>query len=250
MILTLTTDFSDSGGFVAQLKAELIKLFGEGINIIDITHNITPFNTIEAAYITATALDKFPEDSMHIVVVDPGVGTQRNIVAVKYKGQIIVSPENEALSLIEPDEIRVIEKEEVNPKSSKTFEARDIMVRAAYLIHKNGFENIGKKKETLCCSLKPEIKKRKVVGKIVYIDNFGNCISNIKEEHLKGGFDKIILKNLIFRHLEDTYHSPTSSYKALINSSGYLEFAYFKKSFADEFGIGYLDEIEVYLTEE
>ncbi len=249
MIITLTTDFSDSGGFVAQLKAELINLFGEDVNIIDITHNITPFNAIEAAYITATTLDKFPEGSIHIVVVDPGVGTQREIIAVKYKGQIIVSPENEALSLIEPDEIRIINKEEVNPESSKTFEARDIMIKAAYLIYKNGFENIGKKKETLCCSLKPEIKKRKVVGKIVYIDNFGNCISNIREEHIKNGFEKIILKNLIFRHLEDTYHSPTSSYKALINSAGYLEFAYFKKNFANEFGIDYLDEIEVYLAE-
>ncbi len=247
MIVTLTTDFSDSGGFVAQLKAELIKLFGEEIKIIDITHNIKPFNSLEAAYIVRTVVPEFPQNTIHIVVVDPGVGSDRDIVAVKYKNQYIVSPDNEALSLIEPEAIRKLNRTEINPNSSKTFEARDIMVRAAWLLHKNGFENIGEPKDSLSESLKIEEKNKKIIGKIVYIDNFGNCISNITQDYLKDGFTRIKLKNLEFRHLEETYHSPTSSYKALINSAGFLEFAYFKKSFSDEFGIDYLDDVEVYL---
>ncbi len=247
MIITLTTDFSDSGGFVAQLKAELLKLFGEDVKIIDITHNITPFHSIEAAYIIKTTLPAFPKGSIHIVVVDPGVGTPRSIVAVKCKGQYIISPDNEALALVEPEAIREVDKAEINPESSKTFEARDIMIRAAYLLFKKGFENIGRPKDSLNHSLKPTIENKKITGHIVYIDNFGNCISNIRAEHLKDGFTRIRLKNLEFRHLEETYHSPTSLYKALINSAGYLEFAYFKKKFSEEFGVDYLDEVNVYL---
>ncbi len=246
MIITLTTDFSDSGGFVAQLKAEIIRLFGEDIKIIDVTHNIKPFHALEAAYIVKTTLPSFPKDSIHIVVVDPGVGTDRGIVVVRCKGQYIVSPDNEALSLVEPEAIRVLTRDEINPEGSKTFEARDIMIRAAYILYKDGFNNIGKPKESLNERITVEEKHKKVVGKIVYIDNFGNCISNITENYLKDGFSRIELKNLEFRHLEETYHSPTSLYKALINSSGYLEFAYFKKSFAQEFGIDYLDEVAVY----
>jgi len=247
MIITLTTDFSDSGGFVAQLKAELIKLFGEDLKIIDITHNIRPFNAVEASYIVRTTLPKFPRGSIHIVVVDPGVGTDRDIVAVKYNDQYIVSPDNEALAMIEPEEIRRLEREDINPESSKTFEARDIMIKAAYLLYKNGFDNIGEQKDSLTERLKPEEKNKKVVGKIVYIDNFGNCISNITEDYLDKGFTRIKLKNLVFRHLEETYHSPTSLYKAIINSAGFLEFAYFKRRFSEEFGINYLDDVEVYL---
>ncbi len=247
MIITLTTDFSDSGGFVAQLKAELMKLFGEDIKIIDITHNIRPFNAVEASYIVRTTLPEFPKGSIHIVVVDPGVGTDRDIIAVKYNDQYIVSPDNEALAMIEPEEIRKLEREDINPESSKTFEARDIMIKAAYLLYKNGFDNIGEQKDSLTERLKPEKKNKKVVGKIVYIDNFGNCISNITKDYLDKGFTRIKLKNLVFRHLEETYHSPTSLYKAIINSAGFLEFAYFKKRFSEEFGIDYLDDVEVYL---
>ena len=249
MILTLTTDFSDSGGFVAQLKAEIFKLFGENLKIVDITHNIKPFHSIEAAYIVATTIPRFPRNSIHIVVVDPGVGSDRDIVVVKWKDQIIVSPDNEALGLIEPELIRVISKDEINPQSSKTFEARDIMIKAAWLATNSDLETIGKKKESLSFSFKPQQKKNRIKGQIIYIDNFGNCISNITKDYLDGGFERITLKNLIFRHLEETYHSPTSSYKALINSAGYLEFAYFKKSFAAEFGVDYLDEVEVLLSQ-
>ncbi|AEA33232.1 SAM hydrolase/SAM-dependent halogenase family protein [Hippea maritima] len=249
MIITLTTDFGDSGGFVAQLKAEILKLFGESVKIVDITHSIKPFNAIEAAYITRTTIPAFPENSLHIVVIDPGVGTNRDIVAVEYKNRYIISPDNEALSLIEPSKIIRIDKSRVNPNSSSTFEARDIMVKAAYILHKDGINSLGEKKESLGYSLKPQKVKNKIKGKIIYIDNFGNCISNINKDLLKNGFERILLKNLIFRHLEKTYHSPTSSYKALINSAGFLEFAYFKKNFAQEFEVGYFDEVEVYLKQ-
>ncbi|WP_025270602.1 SAM hydrolase/SAM-dependent halogenase family protein [Hippea sp. KM1] len=247
MIITLTTDFSDKGGFVAQLKAEIIRLFGEDITIIDITHTITPFRALEAAYTTRTTIPSFEEGSIHIVVVDPGVGTDRDIVAIEYNNRYIISPDNEALSLIEPSKIIRIDKNRVNPNSSSTFEARDIMVKAAYMLKSNGIDSLGEEKSSLEHSLKPKISKNKVKGKIIYIDNFGNCISNINSDLISDGFEKIVLKNIIFRHLEKTYHSPTSSYKALINSSGFLEFAYFKKNFAEEFGVDYLDDVEVYL---
>lgn len=247
MLITLTTDFGDSGGFVAQLKAKILELFGNGIRIIDITHNISPFNSVKAAYIARTVVPKFEQNSVHIVVVDPGVGSDRNIVAVKFDGKYIISPDNEALSMIAPSLVVNIDKNSINPSSSKTFEAYDIMIPAAYMLYKNGIESLGKKDRLNAPKLFPVKRKQIIKGNIVYIDRFGNCISNIDKHILSSGFKKIALKEIVFSKLSSTYQDSSKLYKALINSSGFLEFSIYKKSFAKRFNVQYLDEVEISL---
>ncbi len=246
MLVSLTTDFSDSGGFVAQLKAQIIKLFGENTTIIDITHNISSFNAVEAAYIVRTAVPRFQPNSIHIVVVDPGVGSKRRIVAAKFSNLYIISPDNEALSLIEPNAVVCIDKNSINPHSSSTFEARDIMVPAAYKLYKNGIESLGSFCALQMPKLFPVKRKNLIKGKIVYVDKFGNCITNI-EKNLIADFKEIRIKNLIFSLLDDTYSNNNPAPKALINSYDFLEFALFRDSFAKKFNINYLDDVEVFL---
>ena len=248
MLITLTTDFSDSGGFVAQMKAKIIELFSENVNIIDITHNITSFNTIEAAYIVRTTIPRFPKNSIHIVVVDPQVGSKRDIVATKCNDQYIISPDNEVLSLIEQDLTVKINKQKINPTPSKTFEGYDIMAPSAYLLYKNGIESLGEivdKPKTP--KFFPIKNKNYVKGKIVYIDKFGNCISNIEKYILSKGFKSIKIKNLTFKTLSDTYFDTSFNPKVIINSSGFLEFALYKNSFSKKFDIRYLDDVEIVL---
>ncbi len=247
MLITLTTDFSDSGGFVAQLKAEIINLFGDNVTIIDITHSISPFNAVEAAYIIRTALAKFKKNSIHIVVVDPDVGSKRAIVAVKFQSSYIISPENEALSMIEPELTVKIDKTKINPSGTKTFEAYGIMVPAAYSLYKNGMDSLGDKYSLSTPKLFPVKRNRLIKGKIVYIDRFGNCITNIEDYLLKEGFKNIKIKNTKISTLHTTYSENPSGCTALINSSGFLEFSLYKNSFAQQFKINYLDDVEVFL---
>lgn len=247
MIITLTTDFSDSGGFTARLKALILKLFKNDVTIIDVTHNISPFNTVEAAYIVRTALLAFEKGSIHIVVVDPGVGSRRNIVAVKFQSSYIIAPDNESLSLIEPEVIVKIDKTKINPASFKTFEGYGIMVPAAYKLYKEGIESLGKPCRLSSPKLFPVKRKNIIRGKIVYIDRFGNCITNIEEHLFAKQFKLIKIKSFQFNKLHKTYSDKTSGALAIINSSGFLEFSFYKNSFCSKAGINYLDDVEVIL---
>ncbi len=247
MILTLTTDFSDSGGFVAQLKAEILKLFKNSVTIVDITHNISPFNAVEAAYIIRTTVPKFEKGSVHIVVVDPGVGSKREIVALQFKSSFVIAPDNEALSMIDPEIVIKVDKEKVNPNSPVTFEGYGIMVPVAHMLIKNGIESLGERYALSTPKLFPIKRKRLIKGKIVYIDRFGNCISNMEGYLFKNNFESIRIKSLEFQSLARTYSDIKNKPVALINSSGFLEFSLFKDSFAKRFGVDYLDDVEIAL---
>ncbi len=247
MILTLTTDFSDSGGFAARLKALILKLFKDDVTIVDVTHNISPFNAVEAAYIVRTALLAFEKGSIHIVVVDPGVGSSRDIVAVKFQSSYIIAPDNESLSLIEPEVVIRIDKEKINPEPPKTFEGYGIMVPAAYRLYKQGIESLGKPCKLSSPKLFPVKRKNVIRGKIVYIDRFGNCITNIEEHLFAKWFRLIKVKSFKFEKLNKTYSDKTSSAMAVINSSGFLEFSFYKDSFHSKAGVNYLDDVEIVL---
>ena len=246
MIVTLTTDFSDSGGFAAQIKAKLLQCFNNA-SIVDITHSITPFNAIEAAYIIATAIPHFPAGSIHIVVVDPGVGTDRHIVAVEWNKQIIIAPDNESLSLInDPEKIICIDKNKINPGSSNTFEGRDIMAEGACFLSRHSIEEMGSRCALKTKPIEPIIKSDKITGRIIYIDRFGNCVSNVNISQIKTFKKAIISDKSEINAVGKTYFSCEEP-KALINSAGFFEFVIFKKNFAETFNVKYLDTVEFIL---
>ncbi len=246
MIVTLTTDFGNSGGFAAQIKAKLLQCF-DNINIVDITHSITPFNAQEAAYIIATTIPHFPENSIHIVVVDPNVGTNRKIAAIKWNKQFIIAPDNDSLSLInDPEEIICIDKDKINPHSSNTFEGRDIMAKAACFLSRRTIEEMGAPCTLNTKPLKPIAKSDKIIGNIVYIDRFGNCISNISTSYIKTFKKATVSDKVEITAISKTYAEGKEP-KALVNSAGFFEFALFKKNFAETFNIQYLDIVEFIL---
>ncbi len=246
MIITLTTDFGDSGGFVALLKARILSLFGDSCKIIDVTHSIKPFRAIEAAYLVRTVLPAFGRDSIHIVVVDPGVGTHRAIVACRYADVYIIGPEGEIFSLIEPAECVKVNPEKLEyAEDTHTFDAYGIMVPAAYALYKKGLANAGDAYRPAVTKLFPVKRAGLLKGRIVYIDRFGNAISNIELRMLEG-FKRIEIGSLAFESLSKSYGFADDRPVALINSAGFLEFALFKDSFSQRFGVDYLDEVRVF----
>src|SRR5688572_6736094 len=134
-ILTLTTDFGSEGPYVAALKGVILGL-APGTQLVDVSHAISPQNILEGAFVLAALVDAFPAGTVHLAVVDPGVGTDRRLIAASVADQWFVLPDNGLLSGVlrnrAPTEIHEITNPEIRRATvSPTFHGRDILAPAA-----------------------------------------------------------------------------------------------------------------------
>ncbi|RLF62676.1 MAG: hypothetical protein DRN16_00875 [Thermoplasmata archaeon] len=199
-IITLLTDFSRDSSYVAQMKAVILRII-ENVNIVDISHSVTPQAVEEGAFILATSLLYFPKGSIHVGVVDPGVGTNRRGIIVKTKHHILVGPDNGLLipaarRLGNFEVYEISNKRYMLKKISHTFHGRDVFAPvAAYIAKGVPIEKIGEKIENFVdLNLFSEVifSSSRLSGRVVYIDNFGNIITNIEASKLlnKKKFDE------------------------------------------------------------
>ncbi|MEK7290770.1 MAG: SAM-dependent chlorinase/fluorinase, partial [Planctomycetota bacterium] len=191
-VMTLLTDFGNQDAYVGVMKG-VITGINPLANIIDICHNIPPQDVFNAAYLLYTSYKYFPRGTIHVAVVDPGVGTERNIVCVKTKDYFFLVPDNGLLSFIVQEEkpkviVRLTNDRYFLPSPSNTFHGRDIFApAAAYLSLGVKLRQLGIKINQLkqLDIPKPDYKKMgQLEGQIIYIDRFGNLITNIKKEYL------------------------------------------------------------------
>ncbi len=201
MIISITTDFGIRDGYVGTMKGVMAGI-APGIGFIDITQTISPQSVMEAAYVLWTALPYFPSDSVHLVVVDPGVGTQRLAIAAHTAMGYFVGPDNGVFSYIwataPPDKIVAL----TNPKYqltgvSSTFHGRDIFSpAAAYLASGVELEEFGPEVKNPVQLPIPQVTvmDNVISGSILYVDHFGNCITSIGRLTWSG--DKLILRNV------------------------------------------------------
>jgi len=199
-VIGLITDFGVKGShYVASMKGIILKI-NPNVKIIDITHNITPFSVIEASYIIKTVYENFPLGTVFIIVVDPGVGSLRDIIIIKTKSKyVFIGPNNGIFSNVFKskdilDCIKVQNTEYFNKPTSNTFHGRDIMSPVgAYITKGMDLKNFGSSfdpKNLVIYPLEYEIspKSKKIRCAIQYIDNFGNGTTNIllENEKIKG----------------------------------------------------------------
>jgi S-adenosyl-L-methionine hydrolase (adenosine-forming) len=191
-LVTLTTDFGTNGPYVAALKGVLLD-GAPDTQIVDITHSIRPQNVREAALVLAQACPWFPTETLHIVVVDPGVGTERHIVYAEIGGQCYLTPDNGVLSALvrdqAPSKLIVVENRQFwNQRISHTFHGRDIFAPvAAALLNGIKPEQLGPATAHLKRFPwpKPYYKQSTVLrGEVLYIDPFGNLLTTIEPRHL------------------------------------------------------------------
>jgi len=241
-VITLTTDFGDTDEYVGVLKGVIL-----GINpqaqIVDITHKIDPQDLIQTAVVVQSAYPYFPPGTVHVVVVDPGVGGDRSVLAMELGGHTFLAPNNGVLSrVMETAQIEIIirveNREFFLQPVSRTFQGRDIFAPAAAHLS-TGLEiaKLGRRLdehqiETLKIP-KPEASDSGVLtGMIVSIDRFGNLITNIDFKYLNS-FCKHDTKRIESRiggysikGLSKNYAAiATSVPLALVGSRGYLEIA-------------------------
>jgi len=234
-IITLLTDFGHEGGYVSVLKGVILNI-NLLVQIVDISHHVPPQNIHEAAYSLLVNYPFFPKGTIHVVVVDPGVGSRRKLLCAKTSSGIFIAPDNGLLAPVLEQEKTVIVREVTNerfflPKVSNTFHGRDKMAPcAAFLSRGSGFNLVGPrvkswKKINLGRCL---IQKKSIKGTIIHIDRFGNLVTNVKEENLSHLGDLLSLSvGVCGKKISGLVHFYSEVSRgellSLIGSTGYVE---------------------------
>lgn len=203
-IITLLTDFGYHDAYVGIMKGVIFGV-NPRVNIIDICHDIPPQDILSGAYLLYTAYKYFPAGTIHVAVIDPGVGSERDIVCAKVDSYIFLAPDNGLLSFIVseriPEEIiNVTNSKFFLPSPSSTFHGRDIFAPvAAHLSSGVKLHQLGAK----CKDIKridipaPGYKKTgRLEGQIIYIDRFGNLITNILRDDVAKFFNNRLSPHL------------------------------------------------------
>ena len=233
-IITLLTDFGERDGFIGTMKGVILSINPKA-TIVDISHEI-PAQDIEAgAFVLNNSYRYFPRGTIHVAVVDPGVGSNRKILAVQSDDYFFIAPDNQVLKYIfHASEtltvIEVLNKEFFLNKISQTFHGRDIFAPvAAHLSTDVGIEQLGQKKiEKYDRGIihRPIITEATINGEIIYCDKFGNLISNIQAELIDRPISSIQMGSIKINRLSNSYAEVDVNLPlAIIGSSGYLEIA-------------------------
>ncbi|AKA36116.1 MAG: hypothetical protein CMH48_08450 [Muricauda sp.] len=271
-IITLTTDFGHKDHFVAALKGTILGALDE-VDIVDISHGISPFNIQECAYVLKNAYQHFPKGSIHIVGVDSEKSPENEHLVVVLDGHYFVSANNGVMSLIASDS--ELEKVvEINLPNAETDSFPELKVFAQVACHlarggklevvSKPFENFKKLKD-----FEPRVTNegRTIVGNVIYIDNYGNVVTNIKKalfEAYRNGRDfEIIARTNKIRNIYNNYNGIINygldknqrkgpgDALALFNASGYIELAIYKSDLktvggaSTLLGLGYRDMITI-----
>ena len=243
-IITLTTDFV-SDLYVGQMKGVILSINPE-VKLIDLTHKIKSFNILETAFFIWQVCPSFPDETIHLIVVDPGVGSDRTALIIRTKRHLYIGPNNGIFHFIEENqEVREVVK--INTKafknSSATFQGKDIFAPLASLL------STGRKMEKFGERVDKKIieKLNLPEGCILYIDDFGNIITNIKKEFSPGEKLTVMYKG---KKVKVTFARTFSdvqegSYLVLKGSSGYLEIDKNKASAAKALGAQVGDKIGI-----
>ncbi len=276
MLISLTTDFGARDGYVGTMKGVMAQI-APGVPFVDITHEIPPQDVRSAAYVLWTALPYFPEESVHLVVVDPGVGTARRPIAARTPWGVLVGPDNGVFSYVwavaPPDVVvELVNLDYRLPVVSSTFHGRDVFApAAAHLARGVPLEEFGPAVMSPVRLETPRVlvEGRRLRGQVLYVDRFGNAITSIgrlvwdgRWLHLDPAFGtvggsrgQIVLDAARIRvrvgehdvgHVYHTYGEVgVGAPLALVGSEGMLEVAINRGNGAEILGIHVGDEVEV-----
>ncbi|PIE99794.1 MAG: hypothetical protein CR994_09125 [Maribacter sp.] len=250
-IITLTTDFGLKDHFVGALKGSIYKELGDA-KIVDISHNISPFNIHECAYILKNSYKSFPKGTIHIVGVDSEATPENKHIVVFVDGHYFVTSNNGVIGLI-ISEIKPEKVIEINIPNTANgpFPVMDVFVKVACHIVRGGtLEVVGKAFDDLrdLRDFSPRITDngKKIVGSVIYIDNYGNVVTNIEktlfEAYRKGRTYELHARTSLITRILDNYsdivnydlernkRKGAGDLLALFNSSGYIELAIYKSN--------------------
>jgi len=271
-VITLTTDFGYNDPYVAAVKGAILNINPQA-TVVDISHTIRPQDILQAAFILNGAYRYFPKQTVHVAIVDPGVGSERRGVILKTPSAIFVAPDNGILSYIVDDLLSVDSQSAIEQTQglteivfkkgleaaaitdprfwrhpvSPTFHGRDIFapVAAGLSLGISPFE-FGEKINSLHVLpiVKPSLDPDgNVVGLVLHVDRFGNLITNIRSNTLHGKTITIEIGGRRVQGMRD-YYAQAEGIMAVAGSSGYLEISLRAGSASDFLGVEVGDEVK------
>jgi S-adenosyl-L-methionine hydrolase (adenosine-forming) len=253
-IITLLTYFGLKDYYVAAMKGVILTRNPEA-RIVDISHEIVPQNILSAAYVLFGAYDNFPAGTIHVVVVDPGVGSARRLIVAKAGQHYFVGPDNGVFSFvlrrITSYQAFAIENHRfLAPQISNTFHGRDIFAPvAAALSLGTPLPEIGERLSTVELLSEPaEVLPSSMQSEIIHIDRFGNCVTGIHQSALPNGElpDPFALRigNHQIRNLKSFYLEAVPDQAFVIwGSIGFLEISFASSSAAERLGLSIGDRV-------
>ncbi|PWT88974.1 MAG: hypothetical protein C5B54_09700 [Acidobacteria bacterium] len=261
--ITLLTDFGTRDHFVASMKGVIYEINPQ-VNIIDISHDIAAHDIVEAGFLLRACYSYFPARTVHVVVVDPTVGSTRRPIMVATDNYYFIAPDNGVLSLIyEADQVSTVV--EINaehyrlPEVSNTFHGRDIFApAAAWLCKGTDILNFGEPIEDYVKMPLPkpkQISEGLIKGNVLHVDRFGNCITNIRREDYEaaraktpGDTFKVLVAKQEIAGLKKFYSEvQKGELLALFGSTNYLEIAQYQGSAAKTLGVNRGAEVGIQL---
>lgn len=252
-IITLTTDFGEKDHFVGAIKGAIYSELDD-VKIVDISHSVSPFNVLEAAYILQNAYSSFPKGSIHLIGIDSELNPENKHIALKLDDHYFICANNGIMSMIcneiAPDKIVEIN---IHDKTSTNFPVLDIFVKVACHIARGGTLGVVGKVITDIKPIKnlnPFVNEdqSQIIGSVIYIDNYGNVVTNIRrkffEQAQKGRSFEISARSYKFKEIYNKYSDivnfeiPEEQRQdegrglVVFNSSNYLEIAIYKSDLA------------------
>lgn len=271
-IITLTTDFGNKDFFVASVKGAILSGVKNAL-IIDISHEIQPYNHSEAAYVLKNAYKTFPKGTIHIIGVESELTPENRHIAMLFEGHYFIGSDNGIFSMIKDDlKAEKIVEINIHENESPSFYVLDAFVKVASHLSRMGkLEVIGKAIKTIkqITNINPVVnnKENQILGSVIYIDNYGNVVTNINRKFFneigKSRDYKIFARTVKFENIYDNYtdaidfSSPKEKREedgkkiAIFNSANHLELGIYKSnpktygSAASLFGLDYRDPITV-----
>ena len=271
-IVTLTTDFGHKDHSVSVIKAALIHQISD-LTIIDISHQISPYNPSETAYILKNAFRAFPKGSIHIVGVESEWTPENIHIAIEFEGHFFIGADNGILSMV-LENLKATKIVEINIHKSivTSFPVLDVFVSVAAHIARNGaLEVIGKPivKIKELTNINPVVNREgnQILGSVIYIDNYGNLVTNIKKPYFvkirKTRNFIIFARTVKFKNIYKGYseaidfslpknkRDEDGKKLALFNSANHLELAVYKSNpqtvggASSLFGLDYRDPVTI-----
>ena len=254
-MITLTSDFGLKDPYVAEMKGVILTI-NPNANIIDVTHGVEKFNIRMGAFMLASAAPYFPKGTVHLAVVDPGVGTERRAILVQTKQGFFVGPDNGILVLAAQAQgiehiYQIANPEFMLPNVSSTFHGRDVFApAAAHLDMGVKPSEFGPEINDATTPEFSSVKRRSgsLIGEVLHVDDFGNVITNISQKEMaQAKTVNVKMQNI---SLNLTFSKTYAQAKpqeaiALIGSHGFLEIALNQANAAEKFYVKAGDEVEV-----
>lgn len=249
-VITLMTDYGTRDQYVGVLKGVLLSM-APNVQIVDITHDIEPYNVVHGAFLLRQIWPWYPKGTIHLAIIDPGVGSERRIILGQYSGRFVVAPDNGLVTMLHHDisveaMYAVEERRFFLSEVSPTFHGRDMMAPvAAHLangVAASSFGQVADRLEMLPVAPRAERVGKALRGTVIYVDRFGTLVTNIREEQLaalgphRSAFEVIVNETRLGPIRSAFFEVPPGDPVAFLGSCATLEVAVNQGQAVERFG--------------